>query len=487
MAKNKLLSVVLSLLMTAGGAAANMPTVYAEVSDYGKCGADLVCTITEDGVLTISGTGEMYDRYNTDYIYPWEKEEEKITKVIIEDGVTAIGEMAFGNCKNLKSVEIGNTVTEIGIYAFVNCTELENISIPKSVKRIGDFAFHGTKWHENRENDECIIVNDILVEALNAKGEFIVPENIRSISGAAFYATQVSSVKIPDSVKEIGGYAFWDCYSLKNVELPDSISSINYGTFKNCSQLEKITIPDSVAEIGGEAFNGCKKLDDIVIPETVDEFGNDVFYETKWLEEQKKISPIVVVNGFLVDGNSCSGAIKIPDTVKVVCNNAFCRCKWLTSAVLPNSVTKIGTGSFASNYLSEIVIMNPDCEIVEDERHPAPITNGFHILLGNAYSDDRIYEGIIYGLPDSTAQAYAEKNGCIFKHVDELPENIRCDLNGDRVFSVADIVQLDRWLLGAKNANIAIWQNGDLNADNVLDIFDLCLMRHEIVNDLKGN
>ena len=109
--------------------------------------AEIEWTLSEDGTLTISGTGDIPDYrifYDTDTgqtIAPWYSEREKIKKIVIENGVTSIGQEAFTYCESLTSVTIPNSVTSIGKFAFKGCSELESITIPNSVTSIGEGVF----------------------------------------------------------------------------------------------------------------------------------------------------------------------------------------------------------------------------------------------------------------------------------------------------------------------------------------------------------
>ena len=111
-------------------------SAYAEKS--GTCGANLKWKLTDEGVLTITGTGEMQD-YQTLYS-SWSP---YIEQVIIGDSVTTIGKRAFANCSSLTSITIPNSVTDIGSHAFRGCSSLTSITIPNSVRTIGSHAFLG--------------------------------------------------------------------------------------------------------------------------------------------------------------------------------------------------------------------------------------------------------------------------------------------------------------------------------------------------------
>ncbi|MBP5368003.1 MAG: leucine-rich repeat domain-containing protein [Bacteroidales bacterium] len=202
--------------------------------------------LSEDGTLTISGTGDMPDYEvrnigdSPNYIKltcnaPWFPQQDKIKKVVIEDGVTDIGDCAFFCCTNLTSITIPNSVTCIGDDVFEGCGSLTSISIPNSVTSIGNFAF-----------DHC---------------------------------DSLTSVTIPNSVTSLGENAFSFCLGLTTITIPNSVTRIGDGAFFNCFGLTSITIPNSVTSLGENAFSFCLGLTSITFEgSTPPEFGKDVFY-----------------------------------------------------------------------------------------------------------------------------------------------------------------------------------------------------------------
>lgn len=130
--KKKLLSIVLALSMLC----AFVPLVAsAEVATSGTCGENLTWTLGEDGTLTISGTGDMYDYYNDFF------GQSKIKNVIIKNGVTSIGNRAFNYCRSLTSIKIPNSVKSIGDSTFEDCSSLTSVEISNSVTSIDDYMF----------------------------------------------------------------------------------------------------------------------------------------------------------------------------------------------------------------------------------------------------------------------------------------------------------------------------------------------------------
>ena len=180
--------------------------------------------------------------YNYPDYAPWYSQREKIKKVVIENGVTSIGDNAFYLCSGLTSITIPNSVTSIGKWAFCGCTGLTSITIPNSVTSIGENTFYG-----------CSGLTSITI-----------PNSVTSIGEYAFSGCSgLTSVTIPNSVTSIGDYAFWDCKSLTSVTIPNSVTSIGDNAFYHCSGLTSLTIPNSVTSIGNGAFSGCSGLTSI--------------------------------------------------------------------------------------------------------------------------------------------------------------------------------------------------------------------------------
>ena len=203
------------------------------IYDSGSCGENVTWTLTADGTLTISGTGAMTD-YTYDSRSPWYSCRTYIKRVVMQQGVTSIGDHAFWDCSGLTSVTIPDGVTSIGDSAFSGCTALTSVTIPGSVTSIGGGAFSG--------------------------------------------CTSLTSVAIPSSVTEIGGSAFSGCTGLTSVTIPDSVTSIGDSVFSGCTALTAVTISDGVTAIGGSTFSNCIRLAKVTIPKSVTSIGKNAFY-----------------------------------------------------------------------------------------------------------------------------------------------------------------------------------------------------------------
>ena len=169
----------------------------ANAEESGTCGPHLRWHFTDNGVLTISGKGKMYD-YSFYNRAPWGKYNIKriIKRIIIGDGITTIGSRAFYTCSALISVTIPNSVTEIGDRAFDWCERLTSISIPNSVTEIGNSAF-----------EDCRSLTSVTI-----------PNSVTKIGASAFsLCVSLTSVTIPNSVKNIGIFAFFNCTSITQI------------------------------------------------------------------------------------------------------------------------------------------------------------------------------------------------------------------------------------------------------------------------------
>jgi hypothetical protein len=280
----------------------------------GVCGTpsvqDLTWTLI-DGTLTISGTGDMASCGTGMFELssaPWYESRAQIRHVDIEQGVTSIGDSAFGGCDNMASITTSNSVTNIESYAFRECSSLTNVIVPDSVTTIGYAAFSG-----------CGSLTDITI-----------PESVVNIGANTFEnCGSLASIVFPAGVTSIGDYTLTGCTNLAEVVIPDSVTSIGNNAFFGCSSLTNVTIPDNVVSIGNNAFAHCTGLTSVTIPDSVTHMG-DVAFSNCGLVEVRIPSNLTSIAGEMFYGCANLKSVAIPKAVTSIEVSAFYGCDGLT-------------------------------------------------------------------------------------------------------------------------------------------------------------
>ena len=254
-----------------------------ELDDIYQEGINLTWQLTEDHILTVTGSGNMGDwfiSYTEDgmnYVEdkPWTSWKSDIEYLVVEEGVTSIGGTAFKDCENLRSVSLPESVDYIGDAAFMNCSNLTDINLPVNLQSVQGFTF-----------SHC-----------QSLTKFTAPEGLESIEEDAF--ERCTALKYLDlgNVENIDQSAFAGCTSLKVLTIPDSITCIENAVFSECSSLETVTIPVSVLAVDKNAFSECTSIKDVYYAGTEAQWadiaidtGNDplteaiIHFEKKYLD-----------------------------------------------------------------------------------------------------------------------------------------------------------------------------------------------------------
>ena len=312
-------------------------------------------------------------------------------KLQIKEGTIIIGDNAFYGCKDLTSITIPNTLTRIGGHAFYGCSGMSFITIPKSISEIGVCAFsncnslisivvdEGNEKYDSRGNCNAIIETEANMLVVGCKNTYI-PNSVTEIGVYAFNGCNgLISITIPNVMRKIGTGAFFSCSSLTSINIPKTITKIGENVFGNCYNLASIfvdkdnvkydsrdssnaiietssniliygckntIIPSSVTEIGNCAFKGCFGLTSITIPETVSKIGAFAFCSCKCLTSVNIPKFVSEIECCAFNGCSSLTSIIIPNSVCKIGTWAFGGCKNLMSINIPNSVTEIGRIAF---------------------------------------------------------------------------------------------------------------------------------------------
>lgn len=339
----------------------------AKIIASGICGKDdsesVRWELTDEGVLTISGEGAMKDYEESNV--SWQQYRSSIKQVIITDGVTSIGKLAFVGCSELKEVIFPDVLQSIGERAFQNCLELKKVIFPDALQSIGKLAFSNCLtlsrlyipnsvtfigWIAlpnvhitvGEDNPNYCAIQDILYTrdldtlifcAKQREGTVEIPNTVRHIADCAFYGCRkIKDVSIPNSVITIGQEAFGECESLHAIRIPDSVVSMGWNSLSGCTNLTKISIGKSLTSIGEDYkknITSCPKLTKISVSED-----NPYFTVIDGILYTKEIDTLICCRKDIME-------VTIPNTVKVIIWGAFEYCKNISSISIPEGVEQI--------------------------------------------------------------------------------------------------------------------------------------------------
>jgi hypothetical protein len=275
-----------------------IPNGVTRIGDYAFSKCSSVTSVTIPNSVTSIG----------DYAFSWCS---SVTNVTIGNGVTSIGSNAFYDCPSVPSVTIPNSVTGIGDYAFSWCSSVTNVTIPNNVTNIGEWAFSfcgltsvtipgSVTSIGEAPFAACVSLISITVNTTNPvycsvdgvlfnqnqtaliqcpggrAGSYTIPNSVTNIGGYAFYECTLTNVTIGANVTSIGEWAFSET-SLTSVAIPNSVTSIGDFAFMSCTILTNVTIGNGVTIIGSNAFYDCPSVPSVTIPNSVNSIGDNAF------------------------------------------------------------------------------------------------------------------------------------------------------------------------------------------------------------------
>ena len=389
----------------------------------GRCGDNVYWTFDENaGELVISGEGEMWD-----YSYRTPFSDGNIKNVVIEDGVTSIGDGAFYNCMLIKSISIPASLESIGKEVFMSTAFLKEIILDEKNQYF--VVEDGVLFNKYKTT--------LIMYPPNKDGTtYTVPNTVETIGEYAFaFCLKLEKINIPDSVKHIDFGAFAYSRSLKEINLPIYIEDqYMRGVFWHCIRLEKLIFPNNLEHIHYEAFQWSVSLEEINLPESL-----------TYLEGVAMLPSLK--------------ELIVPGKVEEVCWIEDCFA--LEKIVLPESVKKLSDVSV--HYLKDLYVYNKDL-VFEDvnlkaisnitkedliKAHNDAMFVDFDVTEENFNDDaltalqdelwDKYYELFrsaeyvtsqeltIHGYKDSTAEAYAKENGIKFEEIKEVETVTKTD------------------------------------------------------------
>lgn len=489
-----------------------------QATGYGQCGENLTWELTEDGVLTISGAGDM-DNWAMSQA-PWADDCESIFHVIVEEGTTGIGDHAFSRCDWLVNVELPSSLMRIGNEAFSECQRLERVTLPEGLKSIGAYAFSECFYLRNvtipakvsmigncafYDCDSLIRIDvagenaffmskdgvlfskdgtELIQFPAGRSGDYQVPDGVNRICPYAFYSCSfLHNITLPFSLRYIDAYAFSSCSGLYDITLPEGLIRISRGAFK-WTGIREITFPASLIEIydsegdviyddnGGSIFDGSRTENIYVSPD------NPYYCSVDGVVFSKDKKELVMFP------TGRGGSYAVPEGITSLAMRAF-DSTILENLVLPESLTSIGPCAFQfARYLQSLRFkaglketgpyLFGGCglnEVCFDGSAPAGIENSFQMKSMLIYypADDPSWS------PELREKCVANDYGGLLSW---LPY-VLGDIDSDGKLDLLDLVRLRKYLAADPVDVIRICS--DLNGDCEVSTSDLVRLRKLLV------
>ena len=352
--KLKIMGLVLTMVLliaSLGVFSLTASAAEATIIAQGECGAEgssVQWKYDDTGTLTISGSGAIADQFDNYDNRPWETYVDQITTIVVNDGITSIGEAAFWRFQKLTTAKLPDSLTTISQQAFYGCTALKTVNFPANLKTIEGWAFLG-----------CALESVTLPEGLTTIGyrafsecknltSVTVPASVTTIDEGAFGYSPAKITVAEDNLNyssdEHGVLFDKDkttlIYCRPNIEvetytIPSTVTEICKEAFYGCKNLATITIPDGVQRIGSSAFGDCEALTTITIPAGVTTIEANTFYDCTALTAVTIPAGVATIDMWAFSGCTALTTVTIPTSVTSIAYNAFSNCSALTTVNVP--------------------------------------------------------------------------------------------------------------------------------------------------------
>ena len=418
----------------------------ATVVDSGTCGENLTWTLDSDGLLTITGTGDMVKEEGQS-VWGWTNYmTSKVRSVVVGSGVTSIGERAFSTGWSLKSVALPDSVKRIEANAFTDCFLLTEIRLPEALEYLAVSAFsecsrldkytvpEGNLHFKNDGAGALYSMDGTVLYALpaNFSGEYAIAEGVKVLYPYTFlFHNDLTGLYIPASVETIEDKAIYKCGNLKafrvssenpyfehdengllyskgklglvripgakigTVKLADTTVWIEPNAASYCSMIREVVLPESLEIIEEYAFYQCSGLEKINLPDKLSFIGRLAFYHCEKLQRISIPGNVKLVSEDCFNGCYALESVELHGGVEIIGAYAFAWCKKLESISLPEGVEQIASGAFSG------------CETFKEARLPESLKR----IDGYAFNNCPLETVVYAGLPSQWQQVTVRTYG----------------------------------------------------------------------------
>ncbi len=372
--------------------------------------------------------------------------------------VTKISTYAFWDCVNITEINIGANVIQIGQMAFMNCPSLERINVAEENNAYSSL--------------DGVLVNEEMTTLIKCpaklEGEFVMPDTVKTVAQYSFFdCARLTNIKLSSKLSNIPSFAFSNCSALTEIEIPSSVTDIGESAFSFCTNLSSITIPDKVFYIGASAFANCESVEKVSIGTALVYLGDLAFAGCTSLEEFEVSSSNTMYsaqNGMLLSKNgktlyvypqAIAEGANLPDGITKIAPYAFYACKGAESLTVPASLENIGDYAFVSSDVKKMIF-----------KGEAP----------------KLGKNVFYDVsPELTVYCF-EENKLSFSSSDwndiTIKVIIKGDLTADEKVNSRDIAKLQKIIAGSETVETEIEiLNADVTGDGKINSRDIASLQ----------
>ena len=420
--------------------------------------------------------------------------------VMIPDSVTRINGNAFYGCSNLANVTLSKNLESMGSSAFGNCDGLTQIEIPKSLESCDiSYGSYGPfrdcdKLKKVKFEEGTTVIATMLFHHCTGIEEIEIPDTVTIIKDSAFEeCTNLKSIQIPNTVTKIEPEAFYNCTSLTTVNIPDTVKSIDKSVFSGCASLTEVHLPSTIKEMPVSAFYNCKKLTTINFPSTLTMIGNSAFSGCESLPEAILPSGVEKIESNAFKNCKAMKKAVVPDTVSSIGSSAFYGCEALTDITLGSKLKKIESQTFYGCTVLPSIVLPYNVTTIGDSAFvnctkltQITVPRNTTSIASNAFSYPK--KMTMYGPSDCYAETYASGKGIKYVTQDIHATSVSLDIT-EKTAERYDDFQLTATIAPLNFTDAVVWTSSNEEVATVSDTgyVEICGVGTAVITVTAGN
>ena len=425
--------------------------------------------------------------------------------VMIPDSVEKIEFEAFYNCINLKIVDLSSNLTTIGYDVFGNCKSISKIEIPKSLKKFDGTWGSGTNLsygafggcsNLKTVNFEAgsTIVCAALFMGCDGIEEIELSDTITEIGDSAFKnCKNLDRITMNNGIEILESSAFEDCFSLTTINIPNTVKAISNSTFQDCTSLTEVHLSNILKEIPASTFSGCKKLTTINFPSTLTTIGNSAFSGCESLPEAILPSGVEKIESNAFKNCKAMKKAVVPDTVSSVGSSAFYGCEALADITLGSKLKKIESQTFYGCTVLPSIVLPYNVTTIGDSAFvnctkltQITVPRNTTSVASNAFSYPK--KMTMYGPSDCYAQTYASGKGIKYVTQDIHAISVSLDIT-EKTTERYDDFQLTATIAPLNFTDAVVWTSSNEEVATVSDTgyVEICGVGTAVITVTAGN